>query len=641
MFNYQNCNVVGWVDIHPNSGNAYIDVIGYTDLYGQFYSLNGNEAAKIISPRGKVFAHNLMQRHHNLDGCLICISVKPNIAVGEDKDDFIWDKSGDIYEYGIRVKKIKDTLTENGEYNHTVLEGNNLIGLNEDTYILSGNKIYLIKGNSNDRLISFWKSDSLEMTKGNSGKLYITGKNMPVEDGKIDITTDEQLIDWFLRKVIKQNWKAIEACNDYNAVSNFLNEALTSLSSLDPNVYQSRCRRLKNMHMNFLLTLETLKDLSNVPWFDKLVNGSINKYKEQFISSKDEEFKKIFEEKKREFDLTVQMAEHEKDESLNKIRELTKQAQQKYEASTRDLQHRLDDKVLEIEIKEETITKKNEELQKIENLIDKALERKDDLVQDFTIVKEVLGLGENRTALPHAFTNAEEESESNASRTFFLNEITNADNAVPVFQAFKKSLDNVFKVNKIGASSVSTICNLLAKYKIILLPKPSLSRAIILASKRCRFMSEYVSAGWRSFSDLWDNGLEYMVKKSMKNPEMIHYLLLQNINLSYLPNYLQPLIDIQMEIIDKIPQTDYIFPSNLRILCSLTDGDVIPLSKSCLQYIGCIDPKDDCVKEYYGVIKASEDTIGYLSPEILIAESESEEPVSNFYMSYLNEQEEG
>ena len=56
------------------------------------------------------------------------------------------------------------------------------------------------------------------------------------------------------------------------------------------------------------------------------------------------------------------------------------------------------------------------------------MERKDDLVQDFTIVKEVLGLGENRTALPHAFTNAEEESESNASRTFFLNEITNAEN---------------------------------------------------------------------------------------------------------------------------------------------------------------------------------------------------------------------
>ena len=56
----------------------------------------------------------------------------------------------------------------------------------------------------------------------------------------------------------------------------------------------------------------------------------------------------------------------------------------------------------------------------------------------------------------------------------------------------------------------------------------------------------------------------------------------------YTKMFMQPLVDIQMGISSTFPQ-GLSFPNNLRILCTLADGDVLPMSNKCLSYIGCIE----------------------------------------------------
>ena len=52
---------------------------------------------------------------------------------------------------------------------------------------------------------------------------------------------------------------------------------------------------------------------------------------------------------------------------------------------------------------------------------------------------------------------------------------------------------------------------------------------------------------------------------------------------------MMPLIDIQKSITSKFPGTDIIFPDNLRIICTIDNGEVMPLPTNCLKHIGCVD----------------------------------------------------
>ena len=106
-------------------------------------------------------------------------------------------------------------------------------------------------------------------------------------------------------------------------------------------------------------------------------------------------------------------------------------------------------------------------------------------------------------------------------------------------------------------------------------------------------MVSYVGVGWKSFDDLRYSGLSAIVAEAIKNPDMIHFLVLRNINMSYIPCYLQPVLDMQSGLSQYFPGTGIGFPENLRILCTRTKDTVIPVSASSLEGIGCITPSEE------------------------------------------------
>ena len=105
-FDFENYNPVGYVRILPN-GNANIEVIGYANHRNIFHNLTSRERIELFPPKGRVFAHNFIQRYDKLDKHLVCLAVMPNEKEGENLDAYIWDKSSSVYEFGNRIYPIE------------------------------------------------------------------------------------------------------------------------------------------------------------------------------------------------------------------------------------------------------------------------------------------------------------------------------------------------------------------------------------------------------------------------------------------------------------------------------------------------------------------------------------------------------
>ena len=103
---------------------------------------------EIFPPKGRVFAHNFIQRYNMLDKRLVCLAVIPNEKEGDNLDAYIWDKSSVVYEFGNRIYSIKASINDDGENNFTIFQENDLIETEDDRYVLSGDKILYIKANS-------------------------------------------------------------------------------------------------------------------------------------------------------------------------------------------------------------------------------------------------------------------------------------------------------------------------------------------------------------------------------------------------------------------------------------------------------------------------------------------------------------
>ena len=141
------------------------------------------------------------------------------------------------------------------------------------------------------------------------------------------------------------------------------------------------------------------------------------------------------------------------------------------------------------------------------------------------------------------------------------------------------------------------------------------------ASRHCKYTTAYVGVNWKSFSDFWDNGLGSIVQSAIDNPDIVHFLILRNINMTYIPSYLQPIIDMGDGLVVNFPGKKQSFPNNLRILCTRTKDTLIPISDTVLEDIGCIKIDEELSKDER---KARKDNLtendyitGYLSVDLL------------------------
>lgn len=625
-FDFDNYKPVGYVDILPN-GNAKIEVVGYVNYHNDYHNLTSKERIEMFPPKGRVFAHNFIQKYGKLDKHLVCLAVMPNEKEGDNLDAYIWDKYGSIYEFGNRIYPIKATINEDGENNFTIFQENDLIETEDDKYVLSGDKVFFIKANSKERLIPYWNASNIDIIETPFGKKYLTAFQLSEKDGVIDITNDDQLINWFMAKILKKHWAEIMEADSYKSVEQYLFTAFNDMKNLPTNVYKSRLERLRKINANFSMTLEELYDIASIPWVKNVINQTVDAHKQILINDVSDEYKQQLNKIKEEHDMMLEMEKDKYEDAVKQQREHYDSTLQSFADDEAKIIAVLDEKKLEIEILNETIVSKNDEITKIDELVNKANKRKDCLISDFAIIKDVLGLGSQTDTIQVQSTIAGTRNVLN------IQTINMVDSECMMFEAFGKSLEEMLKINKLPHQNASTIAETLAVYKILIVPDAAYAMSIIHATQKCYYAIEYVNVSWKSFENLWKEGLCNMTEHCKQESGIMHYLVLQNINLTYLPNFIQPLLDIQMGITNYLPSGEE-YPENLRILCTITNEEVIPLSGQCVRYIGCIEKPSKEI--FVGKFKAQYDArYGYLSPSKL-AEKALANP-SNFYKMYINE----
>lgn len=621
-FDYEQYSVVGLVE-DKLGDNATINVIGYCDDKHVFHPLNNAEALESFPTRGKVFAYRFNINNSHFKGCIVRLRVQPSNK--DDREKFVWDWDDKVIEYGQRIFTLKGEFTEDSQHNYDILTNNGLHDVNSNKLVYSSGQVYQIIPDNNDRVLKYWEASSLDMVTVDGYK-YFVGRSIPKHDGLLDITNDEQLANWYLSKVVKKNWTGIVRAQSFRNSEYFLRELLSSLKNLDSAIIENRLKRLLSIDTSISLMFDSLKDIAETPWFSEVVNRSISQEKEHLIEQLKNDNLQDIQKIKEDHDLELMQLEEEQKAKIEKLHQEIDEKRKDLEAQERSLDAKLQEKTFEIELLDETVKEKQQAITTLEESIAKMNDRKASIIQDFSIIQEVLS-----TSVPQ-----DNVAGIVSSKQFTLEEINYSANPITRFQAYVKSLEDVLKVNDAPKCSPQALARLLAKYLVVLCPSQTIAQSLIMASHKCRYMTEYVSAKWASFDDLWNNGLAYIVGKSNEEPETIHFLLLQNINLSYLPNYLQPLADLQKGLITKFPATDIPLPKNLRILCTVAEDELITMPASVLKHFGCID-KDCQFDISSAMIMADDANLGYLTTEELIREGRQDFELHNMFEQYIDE----
>jgi hypothetical protein len=235
----------------------------------------------------------------------------------------------------------------------------------------------------------------------------------------------------------------------------------------------------------------------------------------------------------------------------------------------------------EMEKKSRELQENNERLESLKNEVHAKEEelvkidsKKDEIIESFSVIRDVLGSNQRR-----------EEDQANP---FMFEDIDNANEEYPIIMAFKKNLETYLKKYKANKVAIDEIVQKLATHKTVLFPDDVTLKALLHATGRCTFLTSFVDVTWKSYQSLWTGGLGAIVEECKKYPSTIHYLILRNINMSYIPCYLQPIFDIENEFCSFIPNSSDGFPENLKILCTCSEDEIIPMSAGILKKMGCI-----------------------------------------------------
>lgn len=622
-FDFNRHTVVGELTINSNSGHGYVKVYGYMDGY-QYISISTEESNRIFTPKGEVFAYNIVRDYSSLDRKLIALSVKPNDKDGDNRDDYVCDYyNGSVRSIGYQITTLPKVGVI-GEYNYMQLQEHHLLGKDEPVFFQVKDKLYCIKDDK-QRLIPYCTiTDSMPIVRGKYDTYYLGG-SLPMEQGVIDITNDQQLVAWFVKKIAKVCWHDIQSGNGKLAQD----EAKKALeaTSLDPNIVLHRLHRLEMLTESFVLTRDEVQSLIDAPWLQPTISKALLKFKEDFVnlilSENADEINGIRKEHK----LEIQRETAQHDSAIAHLKESMERALQEHDQALTQYEDEIEIKKSELSKLVEDISDKESIIGRLTEQLNSINERKDAVVADFEVIRQVINLSSSAN-----------NQHSSIRIDTPITDVRLSDIRLPLYRGFNKNMEICLKAFGCTTNNISKLSELFIGYGCILLPNIESLMSVIYATGRCRYITSYVSVSWKSFSDLWENGLVQIIDSCKRNPQDIHYLVLRNINLSYTPNYLQPLLDAQMGFINTLPNSAEIYPANLKVLMTATEDEVIPLTKDCLRYVGCVSKKDFTPNTIVHKPKI-EGLVGYLDTSILTNESPNPDEVSrvNSIDDYINE----
>lgn len=643
---YTQFKIVGVVEAQPNTKHAIINAVGYLGSDWKFTPLSPTEAKQVFPSRGRVFAPGFQDRYKELIGKCIFAGMMPSNNDGADK--FIWDReNGMPDEYGtVIINGLANELDENPDKTYKNLKTNGRLDNTSPTYLCILSKLYLIDP---DNIKKYYITEmDLHFVKNANHESFVTydhthyvliGNHLDGPTRAIDIMPDSILRDWLIKEFLVKEWSQALNSKSLDEIENGL-IGLISKSILHKPVLKSRINRLSCMLELFVFSYEEMTNFLTLPTLKRTIDKSIETHSEKFIEKTKSKYAKELENLKETNRLLIEKEHTNAADAISKIHRKIEEANAEFNANNEELNKKtkLAEEIIALQLTK--IEEYKTTIEELENTLHSIEDNKEHIINDFAVIKDVMQIivsqKTKQTILPHPTS---QKTNNNALTDFgeTIESLNDESEEIKLPQTFKTRLEFYLTKNNRKTEIAKKIGQYMVHYKTILVPDNRIIHSIIKATGRCKYSIQYVTPEWRSFSNVWNNGLNTMIHSCINNPDIIHYYILENINMSYLPCYLQPIVDISMGLRINFPNTEIIFPDNLRLLLTSTAEEGLPLAQQSIRYFGCLQNDDYTIDEKKENLYSNEksDKTGYLKADMLKNMRAISPIPSNEYLSYI------
>lgn len=612
--------IVGLARGHKSFNSQHADIypLGYMDPFHKFIPFEDFQKDEIFPPTGKIFAFNFKTYNTQYLDKFITFYIQEDTNYNETesgKHKYRLDKNSSIETFGITIindKSLRLTNDSQKNRNELLKKGYD----KKECYIQAEENLYKISSDKSD-YIEYWKTSS-DFFYENEGNIYV------LEDEKviygqiktspqyIDIITNEELRKFFESIIKRKHPEFLESIIKQKEWKDLFSDNL-NIKQLPATIVSSRLKKIQNRLDNIFLFKEELDILYADKRFKEAIETSITTLEEQYF----------------------RIIEKENKAKIKKIRDTTEQEikkiQAEYESIEFQFNTQIDDlskkkQLLEIALKQlEKVSK--EEQEKYNNLQKIVKNSKQQLLNDFTIIKEVLNQSEEK----HIFTSFD---------SYIIEEIHPNSSSIPAESAkeWGERLEYYLCRATDKAIRFTTFLELVACHKIIMVPQINIILPLLKSINNVKYIVQNVGVDWKNFSDLWKNGLQALWISCRQHPSVLHCMILQNMNLSYLPCYMQPLNDLLIGLRTQLPfcNGELGFPNNLRIIGTTLPGSGgLPIYEKDIYQYGCLPDSDksrDIQKE-----PKEELANKYVTLELISKIAEKSNPESNTFY-YVSEE---
>lgn len=580
-FDIEKNRVVGIIDHRLKYDGARIKVIGYLNSERNLILLNEEDLKNEFPPIGFIFGYKFFIDNSMKEGDMIEFKIEDAQNEKDHGDSFKIQRDTKVKLWGRRIFEV-----ENFNVNNLFAELSNLsmpfIDYTHSFYILSNDKIYgkLKLQNSSimpDKGHYFyeWLKEQCEIFTYKDNHYLLDDPPKVHYHNLVDSMDDHAAFYWFKSKLKLLSSDTVNLLNSQVNWGEFA-EKIVNQDADKTIVEKNRLKRICNNLDQQELLVEEIRQLSKISKpLENAFNAAIERHKDELKS----EYANEIEEYKSELEVERQKAK----ERISRIN-------------------------FEIELKERELASILNEIKESCSKVDTLNAKKDHILSDFSIIKEVLG----------GSISPKEQVQSNS---FVIETVNRPDENTPLIEKrdkFLARLKHIATLKYAGHFKVSNLLAATATFKGTFVRNEEIALALIEATGNCKYIIQQVEPDWLHFKDLWNNGLEAIWKSSHENPDILHFLVLEDINLSSPECYMRPLLDCMNGIRKRIPFAMNEFPENLRIFATKISSDEpkigLPLYEQTFKNWGAVGfakPIDKTSEKIHSVVEGYIDSITF------------------------------
>lgn len=547
----QNCEefkITGIVKKKVAEINALIEVIA---LNNRSKKSEKDDLIKMFPPNGCVFGPSFFKNNNKIsEGDIIDFNCGENsnyTGLGQHTKYIVINgsvrKNNYIKTYSVHALPLQGKTVNIGKINHEIIDKNIEFCISDGQKILG--KLRLpVNGPIEPvykKRVYVWDRNSCEIISDGD----VDYVKFPDEKDAYDCMEDSQLFEWFRQKLRKIDPEYVKFLDDQTKWRKYFPDYFDNSDQESFELDQNRFERVKNKFSGMTLSINAIHSFMNT---SQTLRKAFDESIQRHINSFETEYGKKLTETKEKY-------------------KLEKTA--------------LDDNLKTIQVKIETQKNHLQDLeQKIsdhQKKIDQILESKERILSDFSIINEVI----------NSTSSSNTDVVQNNMGPYLMETVVPNKNC-PMISSKNKCINRIkyfLESYTLNSNMAARLLNVFLCFNGILIEDISYGLALAKAFGNAKYLIQQVGPDWMQFKQLWENGLSEIWRSSHDNPDIIHILLLEDINLSSPECYARPLIDVMQGIRPRLPYAKNGMPENLKILATKIPFEEPPIGLPLYQTI--------------------------------------------------------